>query len=161
MRRSLFWVLASLSACGYRAGSFEHAFADFEGRHRTVGCLDVAVAPYEDGATDGPAATFSLGNRCDAPVKVDLQVPATVRLADGSATPAAAYDPDGEIEPVLLEGRSVGHEHIEYEPVAETMARPVKLCFDLTHLNADSPSPEPIEVCIDAGARALTAEVHQ
>jgi hypothetical protein len=145
--RSIAVLAAALGACGYQAGSFQHPTADFEGTRVTVGCIDAAVAPYADPHVFGPAAIFTVGNRCDAAVLVDLAVPATANLLDGRASPLVLRDPRDEVEPVLLEARTIGREHLEYIAPAKP-AREV--CFDLAGIDAEAPAREPVLVCLAA-----------
>lgn len=140
-------LAAALGACGYQAGSFQHPTADFEGSRVTVGCIDAAVTPYTDPHVFGPAASFTVANRCDAAVLVDLAVPATAALLDGSMTPLVLRDPRDQVHPVLLEARTVGQEHLEYIAPAKP-AREV--CFDLAGVDVEAARREPILVCLAA-----------
>lgn len=160
MRSRHILALVLFSACGYHAGSFEHPLADFDGPRRTVGCIDVSIAPYADSSTQGPAAAYTLGNRCDAPVLVDLRVAARVRYADGSSVKVRARDPGGEIHKVYLEARSVGREYIEYAVPADAPADPEELCLDVAKLDAAAPRRDPSIVCIPDLRSTKLAEVN-
>jgi hypothetical protein len=164
------WALvlgASVVVCGcqgYRMGSFHDGFVDFAGERRTVGCLDVAVAPLRDAGIQGPAAQIAFGNRCDAATRLDLTAVDVVAYYHGGASVRLEpHDPDGEIRSGMLDGRSSGVENIEYMLPIGFGERPVEMCFDLTGLDGSDPEPEPVLACIpvvtgDAGD-SLIAEV--
>lgn len=83
---------------------------------RRLGCLDVYVQPYE-GVNRGGAQTFAFvfGNRCRAPVMVDVggvSVLATVGDRQMTLVPA---DPRGEIHPATLDGLRSAREVIVFE----------------------------------------------
>lgn len=149
------WALllgASVAVCacqGYRTGSFHDGFIDFAGEQRSVGCLDVAVAPLRDAKIRGPAAQIAFGNRCDAATPVDLTaIEVVAHYDDGASARLRPHDPDDEIRPGMLDGRSSGVENIEYMLPDGVRERPVEICFDLTNLDAGEPAPEPVLACI-------------
>lgn len=93
----------------------------------TVGCLDVGVELESDPLAEGPVAAYTIGNRCDAAVVVDL---GAVRATAGGRQ-VSHYDPRGEIRPKVLEARSVATENIEYA------AHPGdRLCLDLSRIDS-------------------------
>ena len=122
-------LLSMLAACAYRAGSFSSWEADFAGRRVTVGCVDVAIQRRADHA-GGPVLAYAVGNRCEYhEIEIDLKhasLIAKTALGDASVTP---YDPDREIRPLPLDGRSVGGEAIEYT-VASAGAEVRAICVD-------------------------------
>jgi hypothetical protein len=63
----------ALAACSaYHPGSFRGETGLFAGQRRTVGCLDVSVAPVREATSRGRAVRYTFANRCDAAVVVDL-----------------------------------------------------------------------------------------
>lgn len=157
---------ASVIVCGcqgYRTGSFHDGFIDFAGERRTVGCLDVAVAPLRDAKIQGPAAQIAFGNRCDAATPIDLPaVEVVAHYDDGASVVLEPHDPDGEIRLGMLDGRSSGVENVEYVLPRGFGGQPVEICFDLTELDASEPHPEPVLACIpvlDPDYEPMIAEV--
>ncbi len=148
-------IALTLAACAYRGGSFSHSWASFEGKRVTVGCIDAAVAPWQDATARGPVAAFSLGNRCDAAVTVDLVRPAMLRFADGTWAMVRARDPEVEIRPRRLDARFAGREFVEFERPLHR-GEPTELCLDLSHLDVEAPSPRPLVVCIPASGEVAS-----
>jgi hypothetical protein len=127
-------LVCALVGCAYQPGSFAHAPHDFVGQRVTVGCLDIAIERRAD-LTLGPVLGYQFGNRCDQPALVDLGAVAVVaRSPERAGVALRPYDPQGEIRPVALDGRSVGAEVLAYA--------------------SDRP---PLEVCADAAALAHAA----
>jgi hypothetical protein len=102
----------------------------FEGERASVGCLDVAIARRPD--HDGSAVLqYRFGNRCSRPTEVDLQRVAVIgRFADGREESLTAYDPNGELSPLLLGGRLAGREALAYP----TAGVAVQVCVDAASL---------------------------
>lgn len=142
-------VAMFLAGCGYHAGSFSHDRVVFAGERATTGCIDVSVAPHEDIDTDGPTLVYALGNRCDAAVRVNLDLPARIVSPDYSAS-VWPYDPRREIRSLLLDGRNTAQEFIEYTCPATTRAQRTELCVDVSKIDADGGSSDPVIVCVPA-----------
>lgn len=113
------WLLAAVG-CSYRPGSFEAIGHAFAGQRVTLPCLDVAIARRPDGPL-GSVIAYELGNRCEAPVTVDLGAATVVGRTRHAAIALTAYDPRHELRPLSLDGGAVASEAIEYRalvPVA-------------------------------------------
>lgn len=157
-------VIQALLAAGVvlaAGGSLTGCFAGYEGdtllrdgtgelhtRGRRLGCLDVRVALIEDRAVEAgwPVVGFDMGNRCDAPVYVDLRrASVTGRLADGRVVRMRPFDPRSEIDAAVLDGRSSAREVIAYIPPAGardgTPARSREVCVDVGGITAADPAP--------------------
>jgi hypothetical protein len=149
---------ATIAGCGgYRAGSFAGLGGSFAGERRTVGCLDLAVAPVDDAAAAGPVAAITFANRCDAGVVIDLTaIAATGRDLGGREVAMGRFDPDREIGAGLLEARTIGRELIEYQPLDGGPA-PYDLCLDLSAVDVAEPSPTPVVVCLRGGTPSTVA----
>jgi hypothetical protein len=154
--RSCAVLLVALAGCqGYRAGSFAGMTGPFAGERRTVGCLDVAVTALDDPAAVGPAVGFTIANRCDAAVAVDLgAVRATGRVPGGDVIALHAFDPALEIRPAVLEARSVAQENLEYRAPAGAEIAFTEWCVDVARLDARRPSDAPVLVCFAHGVLA-------
>jgi hypothetical protein len=117
-------LICALAGCAYQPGSFTHGFraeAALAAQRATVGCLDLAIARGPD--LDASAVLrYWFGNRCNRPVRIDLQRVAVVgHLGDGREVALAPYDPQGELRSASLGGRRDGGEAIAYRahgPVA-------------------------------------------
>jgi hypothetical protein len=104
----------ALAACAYRPGSFAYLGSSFPGQRTTVGCLDIAVERRPDLPT-GAVVGYQFANRCDGPTVVDLAHVAVVgRTRDGMQVDLAPYDPEGELEPLSIDGRTIGREALAY-----------------------------------------------
>ena len=58
---------------------------------------------------------YEFGNRCDAPQTIDLQgVHVVGRTRDGRETKLVAYDPDAELIPLPIDGKSDSAEALAY-----------------------------------------------
>jgi hypothetical protein len=152
-------ALAAAAGCGgYHAGSFASITGEFAGERRTVGCLDLAVAPVDDAAAEGPVAAVTFANRCDAAVVVDLpSIRATGRGLDGREVAMGVFDPDREIRAGLLEARTIGRELIEFQPLGGGPA-PYDLCLDVSRLDPGAPSATPVVVCLRGGTPSAVAQ---
>lgn len=159
MRKAVLIVVVMLAGCSYRPGTLTAV-----GPHGTraelqrLGCLEVAVVPVIDSAANGPVAGFHFANRCNQPVSVDLRaVQATGVFADGRRRTLRVYDPKRQIRRGTLDARAVGSENLEYT-LPEQAAPPVRLCLDLSALNASMRHQGPsVQVCIPVfGGPAVT-----
>jgi hypothetical protein len=107
--------LGCVACAGYQPGSFTGPQESFVGPRTTIGCLDVSVAQRLR-APRTAVLEYDFANRCDHATLVDLAAVRVIgRTAAGRDVPLAAHDPDREIRPLPLDGRSTGHEVIAYE----------------------------------------------
>lgn len=121
----------------------------------------MAVESREDTEAEGPVVRYVFGNRCDAPVVVDLAaIKATVRYRDGHESRMAVFDPRGVIKPGVLEAHTRGWEVLEYQPIdpADEGAIAEVLCLDLSRVDRDQPRPRPVSACVEIGSLYLVAE---
>lgn len=121
----------------------------------------MAVESRVDRDADGPIVRFVFGNRCDAPVVVDLAaIDATVRYRDGREGRMQVFDPRGVVKPGLLEAHTRGTEVLEYTPVDsdDQAAGARELCLDLTRVDRDQPDPKPVATCLQIGSAYRVAE---
>lgn len=111
---------------------------------RSLGCLDVRVAQIDDPAADPGwrVVGVDMGNRCDAPVHVDLRrVVVTGRLADGRVVRMNAHDPRAEIDAAVLDGRMRAREVIAYVPPIGTAGPADEICVDVGGITGADPVP--------------------
>ena len=117
-------VLAGLSACSYQPGSFRDRAGKWPGTATTLGCIDVAVASGDD-----DAIAYSVGNRCEHRVVVDLaSVRAVARDIHGREVPLVADDPRRELRPLALGAMWSGHAQIAYRG---DVASSTSICVDV------------------------------
>ena len=148
--RIVLLLVAAAGCQSYQPGSFSHAADPDTTPRATVGCLDVAVDPHHDAAAVGPIARIAIANRCDRAVEVDLgAIRATVRAPGGGRVAHVIYDPRGEIRPVLLDGRSVGVEILEFRPRDGGLIETAGLCLDVSAINRRGVS-RPAVLCVAA-----------
>jgi len=142
--RSLLCCSTLLGCAGYHPGSFEAPQETFAGSRTTIGCLDVSVAQRARGF--GQAfVEYDFANRCDHATVVDLAAVRVVgRTAAGRDLRLVAHDPDHEIRPLPLDGRSTGHEVIAYEG-----GEVGRICVDVGAIGHATPS----WVCIVPSSR--------
>jgi hypothetical protein len=127
----------ALTACAYSPGSFSHYRQDFPGQRTTVGCIDLSVERRPDLSTGGTVLAYEFGNRCDHPAPIDFgQVKVVARTYDGTDLSLAPYDPDWEIRPMRLDGRTTGAEAIAY-PAEQRLA---EVCVDAASLTHEAPA---------------------
>ena|SRR5688572_12986677 len=127
----------ALIGCAYRPGSFSHLRQDFPGQRTTVGCVDVAVERRPDLTTGGTVLAYEFGNRCDRPATIDFAAVAVkARTFKGVDLDLDAFDPDFQIRPLQLDGRSSGAEAIAY-PADERLA---EVCVDVASLTKQTPA---------------------
>jgi hypothetical protein len=123
-----------LGGCAYAPSSFSFMDRPWAGTRATIGCLDLALTPRERAMPDRHAVlAYEFGNRCGVPVTVDLASARVIgRDSHGREYSLAAFDPDLEIRPAVLDGYAQGRELIAY-PSGVTL---VDICVDgaaLTH----------------------------
>ena len=128
-------VLVFAAGCAYKAGSYAYMSNAFPGQRATVGCLDLAVSRLPD-SYDGAVMQFQFGNRCDHEAAVSLPTVARGRLFDGSEQTLSVYDPNAEVDPKKLDGRSFGSETLEYR--AESGDRIAEICIDAGKIAGDA-----------------------
>jgi hypothetical protein len=124
----------------------------------------MAVESREDAEAEGPVVRYVFGNRCDAPVVVDLAaIKATVRYRDGHETQMRVFDPQGVIKPGVLEAHARGWEVLEYQPAdAADLAAVIEvLCLDLSRVDRDQPRPQPASTCVEIGSLYRIAEARR
>lgn len=159
MRRGLAALL--LAGCTYHAGSFRPplvAAGGYEpapGATRVqVGCVDLAVS--RRGVSDvegGLAVQYEFGNGCERPQQIDLaNVHVVGRTADWREVPLHAYDPDTELTPLRLDGKSWGTETILYRDELGGEVR--QACVDVASVVHGD---EARWVCIAAGRSVASA----
>jgi hypothetical protein len=127
---------AALAGCAYQAGTLSAAEP---GRSLTIGCLDLAVDRRTDLPDGVVVVAYAFGNRCDHPAVVDLSAVTVIgRAEDGERVVLAAYDPDLELEPLRVDGRSTGREAIAYSPPDGTELADV--CVDAASIAGTTPA---------------------
>ncbi len=127
----------ALAACAYRPGSFSHFAQDFPGQRTTVGCIDLSVERRPDLTGGGTVLAYEFGNRCDHPAAIDFtQVIVRARTYDGKDMRLEAFDPDGQIKPLQIDGRTAGKEAIAY-PSEDRLA---EVCVDAASLTHEAPA---------------------
>jgi hypothetical protein len=138
-------LTCALLGCAYQPGSFRYLPQNFPGQRVTVGCLDLAVERRADlsaGPAHGPVLAYQFANRCERPAIIDLAAVTVVgRTPEGAEVGLRPFDPRAELQPVALDGRSVGAEALAYLPDAP----------------ADLPLPQ---VCVDAATLAHQGRPH-
>ncbi|HEY5944336.1 MAG TPA: hypothetical protein VIV40_02545 [Kofleriaceae bacterium] len=127
----------ALTACAYSPGSFSHFRQDFPGQRTTVGCIDLAVERRPDLTGGGTVLAYEFGNRCDHPATIDFAtVKVLARTYNGKDLTLAAFDPDWQIRPLQIDGRTTGAEAIAY-PADERLA---EVCVDVASLTHAAPA---------------------
>jgi hypothetical protein len=127
----------ALIGCAYRPGSFSHVRQDFPGQRTTVGCIDLAVERRPDLPGGGTVLAYEFGNRCDGPQTIDFTRTAVkARTYDGAELALRAYDPEWQIRPLRIDGRTAGREAIAYH----ADQRLAEVCVDVASLVEQSPS---------------------
>ncbi len=155
MRLLLLLLIASAGCSGYQGGSFKGLQGGtFGGEHRTVGCLDIAIAAATDSEAVGPVAGITVANRCDVAVKVDINaIIATGREPNGDVIALQPYDPAWEIRAATLEARSIAQEYIEYQAPMDKELSFTEWCLDLRNLDVNRPSAKSVLVCFANGVQ--------
>ncbi|HEY5926605.1 MAG TPA: hypothetical protein VIV11_33185 [Kofleriaceae bacterium] len=127
----------ALAACAYSPGSFSHYRQDFPGQRTTVGCIDVSVERRPDLTSGGTVLAYEFGNRCDHPATIDFtRAKVLARTFNGVDLTLSAFDPEWQIKPQQLDGRSIGAEAIAY-PSDERLA---EVCVDVASITAQTPA---------------------
>jgi hypothetical protein len=149
----------ALAACAYSPGSFSHLRQNFPGQRTTVGCIDVSVERRPDLTSGGAVLAYEFGNRCDRPAPIDFtQAKVLARTYDGEDLTLEPWDPEYQIVPLAIDGRSAGAEAIAYL----SDKRLAEVCVDVAGLTHQAPAtwlcfasnrPPPIEM------RSTVAEV--
>lgn len=127
-----------LGSCAYGPSSFSFMERPWAGTRTTIGCLDLALTPRERQAPERHAVlAYEFGNRCDVPVTVDLSSARVVgRDSNGSEHLLAAFDPDLEIRPAVLDAYAQGRELIAYPSGVKL----VDICVDAAALTHQAPA---------------------
>ncbi len=133
MDRMRVLLLMVASGCmTYTPNSFVHGPGLFAGERATIGCLDLAVQRRDDFDKSAVLA-YKFGNRCDSPQRIDLANAIVIgRDAAGGEHRLRPFDPRGEIKPMPIDARLMGHEVIAYV--------------------ADQIGVELVQVCVDAAS---------
>jgi hypothetical protein len=104
----------TLGGCAYQPDSFSHSPPPYDGVYVTVRCLDLAIRQRADPAPTSNVVEYRFGNRCDAPVILDLAAARVYGEKDGTATDLMPFDPFHELRELQLDARAVGEELIDY-----------------------------------------------
>jgi hypothetical protein len=127
----------ALAACAYSPGSFSHFRQDFPGQRTTVGCIDISVERRPDLTGGGTVLAYEFGNRCDGPAPIDFtQAKVLARTFDGEDLTLVPFDPDYQIMPLKIDGRTTGKEAIAY-PTDKQLA---EVCVDVAALTHQTPA---------------------
>lgn len=154
MRALLLFVTGCMT---YTPGSFVQGPGLFAGERATIGCLDLSVQRRDDYDKSAVLA-YKFGNRCDRPQLVDLANAIVIgRDAAGGEHRLRPFDPRGEIKPMPVDARLMGHEAIAYV-ADEVGVEFVQVCVDAASIVAATPErwiclakkPEPVDVPDDA-----------
>ncbi len=116
------WIVVAVGCGGanYRSGQIA---SETQAQVTQLGCLEVGVLVGHRPEATGPVVVVYLGNRCDHSVPVDLSALHVVGGDEQGATvPLVPYDPDREIGPRRLDGRTEGSEWIEYPAQIDHLA---------------------------------------
>lgn len=132
--------------CGhaYRPGTVETASP---GRELTAGCLDLALAGERDPYVKAPVLEVVVGNRCHRAQPIDFSAIALTGHSGGEVIPLRFHDPDDEIEPGVLDARSVARERFELVG-GDALTR---VCVELSEFAPGAPR-EPVCTAVPAPA---------
>lgn len=123
----------ALASCAYQPDSFSYASTPFRGYY--VNCLDLAI-DHRRQPNDSDVIAYEFGNRCDAPLIVDLAAARVYgQTRDGSEIELFAFDPLSEIRTLRLDGRAHGREAVEY-PSAQKLE---SVCVDAASIAHAAP----------------------
>jgi len=109
---------------------------------RRLGCLDLGVhlARHPEVPREFAVLQFELGNRCEAPVRVDLTaVRVQARYAGGATVWLPTYDPRAEVRPASLDVRMHVFQPLAYGPGGPERSAPEALCVALGRVAPDDP----------------------
>lgn len=133
---------------GYARGPYEpNAIASELGpmRVRTLGCLDVGLAPLGDRSD---LVDVHVGNRCTHPERIDVaRLGIQMDRGDGVEQPASVYDPHGEVVVLHVGGAERGRERLRIDG----MGRAQRVCFSLGAIAPDAPDARPSPMCFRRG----------
>ena len=86
-----------------------------------IGCLDIDVARGSRSEAAGPVVVYTLGNRCEHAIRVDLGAVHVVGIDEAERRiDMEPYDPGHAIGPRDMDARAHGEEWIEYHPIFPT-----------------------------------------
>jgi hypothetical protein len=150
--RVVAWMLCLLG-CGptYDGGLSSDGLGAPERNARRVGCVDVRVASLVDRAADpsSPVVAYDFGNRCRRPALVDLtRVRVVAGYGPATASVLRPFDPEGVIQPGLLDGRGTGREVIAYLSPRGQLDPPAWFCVDVGRLSDGDLQPK-TALCFD------------
>jgi hypothetical protein len=140
-------AVCALAGCGYKPGSYASMNHRFAGQRVTVGCLDLAIARHAD-TPDGVVVVYEFGNRCDRPSPVEIPTTITGKTPGGKERALFAFDPNAEIRPLSIDGKSFGSETIEYR--ADDDYGSVDICLDAAAIAHQTP---PNTMCLGDAPR--------
>jgi hypothetical protein len=132
-------ALLSLTGCGYRAGSFSFIGTDYPSKRTSTRCLDLGVGAHSTSRDDAPVVMYAFGNRCDAPLVVDLRAArAWGVVATGDRVPLVPHDPRREIVPKPIAANWAGSAAIEYLPARRGIHLVfIEVCVEVTGIVPD------------------------
>jgi hypothetical protein len=135
-------LLVLAAGCNhYTPGSF-HAVDRWPGTHVALPCLDVAVDAHFKPEIVGPVVTYSLGNRCEHDVTLDLQAAHVfVRDTNGRDETLALFDPRHEIHTLVVPARVQGRERLGYI-APHVDAGFAQVCVDVGAIERGAPARE-------------------
>ncbi len=157
-------LLALVSAgCAYQPGSLLAAPSDPSTTvARTLDCLDLSVTLAADEHLPPSSALldYRFGNRCPAPVSIDLGAAVvTGYAADGTATVLKLKDGQHQVHRGDVDGEHDGSEALRYD-APRGAAGNVRVCVELGRIAA-SKSAEPERVCLSAPGDDSAVDVHK
>lgn len=161
----LLWACLISTGCAYQPGSLLAAPADPSTTvAQTLDCLDLSVTLAADEHLPGSSALvdYRFGNRCKAPVTIDLAAAVvTGYAADGTATVLKLKDGQHQVHPGDLDGEHDGSEALRYDAPKST-ADNVRVCVDLGRIAArESANAAPQRVCLTAPGDDSAVDVHK
>lgn len=109
---------------------------------RRMGCLDLGVhlARHPEVPRAFAVLQFELGNRCEAPVRVDLTaVRVQARYPGGATVWLPLHDPRAEVRPASLDVRMHVFQPLAYVPGGPEGSAPEALCVALGRVAPDDP----------------------
>jgi hypothetical protein len=134
------WSAVVVAGCAYHPGSFRDHDGPWPGTALTSGCLDLAVASNDEADVNDPVVAYSVGNRCDHRLEVDLAALRVVgRDASGREGTLVAFDPRAELQPTTLNALWSGRAKISYRGA---LAGITSICVDVGSIDRAAPYAE-------------------
>jgi len=114
-------------------------------RVRTLGCLDVGLAPLGDRSD---VVDVHVGNRCTHPERIDIaKLAIQVAAGDGVERAASVWDPHGEVVVLHVGGAERGRERLRIDGMSTAQ----RVCFALGAIAPDAPDARPVPMCFRRG----------